>query len=186
MAKHVRGMQFLITLLLLIGLTLPAWSQEAAPKQSEGPHGSVLAAKLGPDDWFLPVTSVEWGAPDRWSLTARYVHLFDKDRDHKPRLDNLTVILSPGTDGGRFGIGYQGIFAFKDHKDLALFLEPRAVLLRTWGNPLETKPNRTFVGAEMRGALSFICNIGVGWYRQISSHEGRPDSFWGIHIGFGI
>ncbi len=84
------------------------------------------------------------------------------------------------------GIGYQGIFTFKDKKDLAIILESRAVLLRTWGSPLETIANRTLMGIELRGAIIFLCNITVGWYRPVSSGEGPSDSFMGLHVGVGI
>ena len=170
----------------IIGISVPALCQEAALKQSEEHHGSVLAAKLGPDDVILPVTAVEWGTPDRWSLTARYILMFTRDRDHRSRIDSVTAALIPGTDGARLTAGYQGIFKVFGMKDAALFVEPRAVLLRTWGHPLRTKPDRTFAGAEMNLSTGFFGGLGAGWYRQISSHEGRPDSFWGIHIGFGI
>lgn len=171
--------------LLLLGLTLPAWSQEEAPPAKKR-RPVQLMKRLGPQDVLAPITSIEWGTPDRWSFTTRYIHMFDKERDYLRWRNNFTVTLSPGTDGGRFGIGYQGITFPKGKTDFEIFTEARAVLLHTWGNPLETKANRTFVGAEIRGALFVICNIGVGWYRQISSHEGRPDSFWGFHVGFGI
>jgi len=170
---------------LLAVPALPAWSQEApAPERKD--RSTALAWMLGPDDVLLPITSVEWGAPDRWSFTSRYAHMFDKDRDNKPWLNNFTISLSPGTDGGRFGIGWQGIYSLKKGSDLGIFAEARAVLLRTWGHPLQTGADRTFAGAEIRGALGFVCNLGVGWYRQISSHEGPADSFWGVHIGIGI
>lgn len=185
MSNRLRLIQSMLTGLTLIALALPGWSQD--PPETEKKQRPVrLVWNLGPQDVILPVTSVEWGIPDRWSLTARYIHMFDQDRDDKPWLNNFTISLSPGTDGGRLGIGYQGIYTPPGKSDMALFAEARAVLLRTWGNPLETEANRTFAGIEVRGALSFICNVGVGWYRQVSSHEGPPDSFWGMHIGFGI
>ena len=97
---------------LILGSTLRGWSQDTPPPEDK-PKGFALAVELGPDDVFLPITSIEWGIPDRWSFTARYIHMFDKDRDNKPFLNNLTVSLSPGTDGGRLGIGWQGIYSLK-------------------------------------------------------------------------
>lgn len=67
---------------------------------------------------------------------------------------------------------------FKDRKNLAVFIEARAVFLRAWGNPLETMPNRTFMGAELTGAFGFLGNIAVGWYRQITSLGPAADSLY--------
>ncbi len=182
-SSPVRNFSFLGVLLL--ALALPAWSQEkpsAPPKKS---HRSWM--DLSDQDKIVP-SSVEWGTPDRWSLTGRYIHFFEKDRDNKRWLHNLTVNLSPGMDGGRLGVGYQGIFSPKviSDSDFAMFFEGRAVLLRTWSNPLETEANRTFVGAEIRFAPTFLFNIGVGYYRQVSSSDGSRDSFWGYHVGVGM
>lgn len=172
--------------LFLLALALPAWSQEEPSTSPKKEHRSWMM--LSDQDAIVPVTSVEWGIPDRWSLTARYVHMFEKDRNHKKWLNNLTVALSPGTDGGRLGVGYQGIFSpdSTSKPDWAMFIEGRAVLLRTWSNPLETEANRTFVGAEIRFAPTIFFNIGGGYYRQVSSSDGSHDSFWGYHIGIGM
>lgn len=179
-----RGAAILFAVLCMI---VPAvvTCQETATDAKRS-HPVRLAWSLGPDDVLLPITSVEWGVPDRWSFTARYVHMFTRDRDHQPRLDNLTIALIPGTDGGRLTVGYQGIFKVPGMKEASCFIEPRAVLLRTWGNPLATEPNLTFAGAEVRAAWAPLACLGIGYYRQISSPEGRTDSFWGVHFGFGI
>ena len=93
----------------LLGSASPSWSQQEAPARKESHvQGSCFFAT--DQDVFLPVTSIEWGIPDRWSFTSRYVHMFEKERDGKTRLHNLTVTLIPGTDGGRLGVGYQSVF----------------------------------------------------------------------------
>jgi hypothetical protein len=168
--------------LLLLALALPAWSQEDQPSPPKKTH-----MNLSDQDGIFP-TSVEWGTPDRWSFTMRYIHMFEKDPNNKRWLHNLTVTLSPGTDGGRLGVGYQAIFSPKvvSDPDFAMFFEGRAVLLRTWSNPLETEANRTYVGAEIRFAPTILSNIGVGYYWQVSSSYGSRDSFWGYHIGIGM
>lgn len=172
--------------LVLLAPAAPAWSQEepSAPPTKDRRSWMILSDQ----DAFVPITSVEWGTPDRWSFTARYVHFFQRDRDHKPWLHNLTVALSPGTDGGRLGVGYQGIVEPDkvSKPDWAMFIEARAVLLRTWGNPLETEADRTFVGAEIRFAPIIFLNIGGGYYWPVSSSGGSRDAFWGYHIGIGI
>ena len=165
----------------------PVWSQESEetekPKKSGGGRGML---QLSDQDVILPITSIEWGTPDRWSITSRYVHMFQKDRDNKTWLHNLSITLSPGISGGRFGIGYQGIFSPRSIPDFGVFSEARVVLLRTWGNPLSTVTNRTFIGAEIRGSLSFLFNIGIGYYKQISAPNSDRDQFYGFHVGVGI
>jgi hypothetical protein len=50
--------------------------------------------------------------------------------------------------------------------DFGVFSEARVVLLRTWGNPLSTDTDLTFVGAEIRTAVSFLLNLGVARQTQ--------------------
>ena len=179
-----RSLQCSITALLTFTIATPAGSQEVA-KAWQGGHGRFLWA-LSEDDTVMPVTSVEWGSPDRLSLTSRYVHLFTKDRNArplKPWIHGASVTLSPGTGGGRFGVGYQGVWRIGK---VPILPEARLVLLRTWGNPLQTGPNRTFAGAEVRCSLVGVANAGAGWYRRISGLDGRGESFWGFHVGLGM
>jgi hypothetical protein len=165
----------------------PVWAQESEQttkqKKSGGGRGML---QLSDQDVILPITSIEWGTPDRWSITSRYVHMFEKDRDNKTWLHNLSISLSPGIAGGRLGIGYQGIFSPRSMPDFGVFSEARAVLLRTWGNPLSTVTNRTFVGAEIRSSLSFLINLGIGYYKQISDANGNRKDFYAFHVGVGI
>jgi hypothetical protein len=74
----------------------------------------------------------------------------------------------------------------KRGSDLAVLSEARAVLLRTWGHPLVTRADRSFVGGELRSSLTGLVNVGVGYYRQVSGVEDDRDSFWGFHVGVGI
>lgn len=172
---------------LLLGPALPSWSQEEAPAK-KGSHVQGTCLFVTDQDVFVPVTSIEWGTPDRWSFTSRYVHMFEKDRDGKTRLHNLTVTLIPGTDGGRLGVGYQAIFIPDpvSRPDWAMFLEARAVLVRTWESPLETEANRTLVGGELRFAPTPFLNVGAGYYWQISPAGEPRDAFWGFHVGVGM
>ena len=179
--RHILKVSYVVSLLLLFAH--PVWSQDSL--QTANPKKSS-PFQLSDQDVILPITSIEWGTPDRWSITSRYVHMFEKDRDNKTWLNNLSITLSPGTTGGRFAIGYQGIYTPKSMGDYAILSEVRAVLLRTWGNPLATLPNRTFVGAEIRTSLSFLFNVGIGYYKQISNLNDDRKDFYGFHVGVGI
>jgi hypothetical protein len=184
-----RVVRFLGAALLLLALALPARSQEARPPAPhKKPHGSWLLSRPSDQDVILYISSAQWGTPDRWSFTSLYAHMFEKQEDRNTRLwlNSLTITLSPGTAGGRFGVGYGGIFTPKHGADLAILSGARVVLLRTWGNPLATGADRTFVGTEIGGSLSFLINLGAGHYWQISATDGRRESFWGFHVGVGI
>ncbi|MFC1572682.1 hypothetical protein ACFL6M_03685 [Candidatus Eisenbacteria bacterium] len=183
--KHILNVPLTVFLLLLI--VHPVWAQESEQttkqKTSGGGRGML---QLSGQDVIVPITSIEWGTPDRWSITSRYVHMFGTDRDNKTWLHDLSISLSPGIAGGRLGIGYQGIFSPRSMKDFGIFTEARAILLRTWGNPLSTVPNRTFIGAEIRSSLSFLINLGIGYYSQISVSDDDREDFYGFHVGVGI
>lgn len=183
--RQILKVSYVVSLLLLFAH--PVWSQDslqtANPKKSSPRR---LMFQLSDQDVILPITSIEWGTPDRWSITSRYMHMFEKDRNNKTWLNNFTITLSPGTTGGRFGIGYLSIYDPGSETYLDIISEARVVLLRTWGNPLTTLPNRTFVGAEIRTSLSFLFNVGIGYYIQISGPDSDREQFYGFHVGIGI
>ena len=164
----------------LLVLAFPARSDDAISAQKKSPP-SWMALRLSERDVYLFVSSAEWGIPDRWSLTTRYIHMFTEDRDHATWVNCFTAALAPGSDGARLGAGYHAIYT--PHEILG---EARVVLLRTWGNPLETDAGRTFAGAEVRVSVTGVVNVGAGYYRRIAGAESRSDSFWGYHLGVGM
>ena len=183
--RHIHCLLYAVILLFVFAS--PVWSQESEQtekqKKSGGGRGML---KLSDQDVIVPITSIEWGTPDRWSITSRYVHLFGEDRDNKTWLHNLSISLSPGISGGRLGIGYQGIFSPRSIQDFAVFSEARVVLLRTWGNPLSASPDQTYIGGELRMSLSFLLNLGIGYFTKISDADGPEEDFYGFHVGIGI
>jgi hypothetical protein len=178
-------------ILFLLVVAAPAWGWTRT-ETSGGPRlRKLLLHQPSDQDVILTISSIEWGAPDRWSFTSRYVHMFEKKavRDVKPWLNNLSVTLSPGISGGRLGVGYVGIGGPKGGwfgSGLPIIFESRAVLLRTWGNPLVTATDRTCAGVELRLGFTGLVNVGGGYYRRISAPDSRPDGFWGLHAGVGI
>jgi len=182
--------QFITKALCVISLFLlianPVWSQDAGQDANQQETKKIrLVFELSEKDFIFPVTSIEWGAPDRWSFTSRYLHMLDKTPHDSGWLHNLGATLSPGTDGGRLGVGYAGFLTLKSKPDFTFITEVRAVLLRTWGNPLSTDPNHTFVGAELRVSIVLI-NLGAGYYKHISDSNVDLDDFIGFHVGFGL
>jgi len=140
---------------------------------------------------LLPITAVEWGAPDRWSFTTMYVSSVWRDEDEvenkKTWHSNLHATLSPGLSGGRLGLGYGLIYDPPEWGDFGIVSSFRAVLLRSWGHPLSASAGRTYAGAELKVSLSFLLSISVGYYSQISDPgNDSTEEFWGFHCGFGI
>ena len=183
--QHILGVPFVICVLFLFTQTVQSQDSARTANQNKSRNHRLMLS-LSDQDIFLPISSLEWGIPDRWSFTSRYIHMFNKDRNDKTWLNNLCITLSPGTAGGRLAIGYQGIFSPKSMPDFAVFGEARLVLLRTWAKPLSTATHCTFIGAEIRSSLSALVNLGVGYFTQISNSAGRRKSFYGLHIGLGI
>ncbi len=173
----------IVTILLLFLCTNTILSQESEKKEKPN-QGFVF--RLSEQDVILPITSIEWGHPDRWSFTSRYIHSFEKERKRRLWQNNLGLSISPGLSGGRLGVGYLGIYSPPSLREFALFIELRSVLLRTWGNPLSTIPNTTFVGAELKICLSWLINLGAGYYSPITNSNENINPFWGFHFGIGI
>jgi len=175
------------TVFLLFLVVNSVWCQESEQKEKQQKtRKSKLMWRLSEQDVILPITSIEWGIPDRWSFTSRFVHELGKDRDGKEWFHSLCVTVSPGISGGRFAVSYHNIYDPKSSTDFGILSEARIVLLRTWGNPLSTLPNLTFVGAEFRTGFSWLINFGIGYYSQISDSNGSREQFYGLHVGVGI
>jgi hypothetical protein len=178
------------TVFIILFITLFAFqalgqnTDQSDPKQNPSNKKSMF--RLSERDIILPITSIEWGIPDRWSITSRYIRELDEKKDKRTWYNSFSLSISPGISGGRIGFGYLGLFDPRSMSDFGIFAEARIVFLRTWWNPLSTSSNRTFWGGELRVALSFLLNLGIGYYKQISDSDDPKDDFGGFHIGVGI
>ena len=112
------------------------------------------------------------------------MHSLDKERKGKIWRNHMGVILSPGISGGRIGINYLGIYSPVSRGDFSILSQLQGVLLRTWGNPLSTSSNTTFVAAEIKISLFGFLNFSTGYYSPITNENSK--SFWGFHFGVGI
>jgi hypothetical protein len=167
----------------------PAWCRT----RTEAGRGPLLRRLLlvhhGEHVTVLSLSSVEWGAPDRWSFTSRAGYLFGSEsaRDGARWIHAIALTASPGISGGRLGLGYQFVPSLGRHSDVSLLGEVRAVAMRTWGHPLVVGAGRTFAGVELRASLVGFLNAGVGWFGQIGGvTSGERDHFWGCHFGVGV
>jgi hypothetical protein len=62
---------------LLFTNTIFSQESEEKDKTKEKPNQG-LVFRLSEQDVILPVTSIEWGHPNRWSFTSRYIDSFEK------------------------------------------------------------------------------------------------------------
>lgn len=177
-------MRRLLLFLFLLICVSNIYSEESKKKKHSG-MGKFFLIKLSEQDKIMPIILIEWGQPDRWSFTARYIHDFHKEKTSITWRNNAGIFLSPGVSGGRLGVGYLGIYSpsSKSLQGTGLLSEIRAVMLRTWGNPLSTSSDTTFAGAEFKLSF-FIFNVCAGYYSPISNKEIEP--FWGMHFGIGV
>ncbi len=173
--------------IFLMFLVQPSWSQDTEDRDAfRKPRNKRLMFQFSDQDLLLPITSIEWGSPDRWSFTSRYVHMFEKDRDNKIWLNNFCATLSPGISGGRLAIGYNCIFSPSSVPHFSLLSEIRAVILRTWGNPLYADTDQTFAGAEIRFSPGGWLNVGFGYFKPISDSNKSRKNIYEMHFGVGI
>ena len=109
------GFNPITALLILFLLVNPTLGQDSEPdeqqQKSDNRKGWI---QFSDGSILLPITAIEWGAPDRWSFTSLYVSSVwraeDEVENKKTWHHNLHASLSPGLSGGRFGIGYGLIF----------------------------------------------------------------------------
>ncbi|MCK4980500.1 MAG: hypothetical protein KAS62_08895 [Candidatus Delongbacteria bacterium] len=174
-----------VILVLILFSTGSIFCQETEPTEKAKKKPKQQFFRLTERDVILPITSIEWGEPDRWSFTARYIHMFGHTKNKEVWKNNLGISISPGWSGGRAGIDYIGIYSPENLSgEFALFTQFRAVVLRTWGNPLTAAPDNTYAGAELKICVSWLLDLGVGYYYPVS--DTKIDPFFGFHIGVGI
>ena len=64
---------------------LPALSQDSLQTTiQKKSKNNRLSIPLSEQDIMLPVTSIEFGSPDRWSFTSRFIHSCHIERNIDP------------------------------------------------------------------------------------------------------
>ena len=175
---------FLIILILLMTAFLSG-QEEQKTEEKKKPKQQFF--KVTERDVILPITSIEWGEPDRWSFTARYIHMFGDTKNKEVWKNNVGISVSPGWSGGRAGIDYIGIYSPENMSgEFALFTQFRGVVLRTWGNPLVATPDQTYAGAELKICITWLLDLGVGYYYPLTDSGEKTEPFYGFHFGIGI
>jgi hypothetical protein len=97
----------------------------------------------------------------------------------------FTVQADAGSGGGKLSLGV-GARAHVEEPDFrgTVGVGLRASLVRTWGSPIGTEPDLTYLGPELDLSIIRInLNLGVLW--RVSGHAGSSALFsWGL--GFGL
>lgn len=175
-----------IIVLILLG-TGSVFCQETEPTEKAKKNPKRNFFRLSEQDVILPITSIEWGQPDRWSFTARYIHMFGDEKKKTIWKNNVGLSISPGWSGGRFGVDYIGIFCPEYLSGgYDMFAQLRGVILRTWGNPLVARTDNTYVGAELKICITWLLDLGVGYYYPVTDTGDNVEPFYGFHLGIGI
>ena len=175
-----------ISVLILL-CTVSVFAQETEPTEKAKNNPKRQFFKVTERDVILPITSIEWGEPDRWSFTARYIHMFGDTKNKEVWKNNVGISVSPGWSGGRVGIDYIGIYSPEVLSgEFAMFFQLRGVVLQTWGNPLVAVTDNTYVGAELKICLTWLLDMGVGYYYPVTDTGDNVEAFYGFHFGIGI
>ena len=87
----------LIIVVILMSLLCSGGASSQEPEKKSRPN-QKLVIRLSEQDVILPITSIEWGHPDRWSFTSRYVHGFEKERKRRTWQNNIALLLFGGVE----------------------------------------------------------------------------------------
>ena len=92
--------------------------------------------------------------------------------------------LDAGSGGGKFSLGL-GAYANVDEKDFkgTAGVAFRVALARTWGNPIGTEPDLTYLGPELDLSILRI-NLTLGVLFRVNGDRGAGALFsWGLGYG---
>jgi hypothetical protein len=166
----------------------PAPSPSASPEETEitVDKGTHVAAGIG------------FGGPLGAGLSLRLLHGLGADvREGQDRVKavcavpiahcarGFTLEADAGSGGGKLSLGI-GARAHVHEEDFrgTVGVGLRASVARTWGSPIGTEPNLTYLGPELDlGIVRVNLTLGVLW--RVSGQGGASALFsWGV--GFGL
>jgi hypothetical protein len=167
--------------------------EEPSPKQASRPETEITVDKA-----TQVAVGIGFGGPIGAAASLRVLHGLGADvREGNDRVKAVCAVPIPhcaqgflfqadaGSGGGKLSLGI-GARARVDEEDLrgTVGVALRASLVRTWGSPIGTEPNLTYLGPELDlSILRFNLTLGVLW--RLSGHTGASAVFgWGI--GFGL
>jgi hypothetical protein len=127
---------------------------------------------LSDDSGILLLSSIEYGIPERLSLSTMYIKRIADSW-------SMNFILSPGVSGFKVRTGIT--YGWQQYHPLIHF---NFALIRTWGSPIKVKSKETICGIELRASAIILMDI--GYYLRISDIDSKEDKFFGVHFGIGI
>jgi hypothetical protein len=149
------------------------------PPAPAGPAGPAAPAADEPaEDAIEPAFNVEVGSPLK--LSANLGIRLPLGASGYGR--GLLLQVQPGLGGGSLNIGYVPVSFGGDGMQL-ISVGAKAKLLRTWGSPWGTEPDRTYAGFEAGFAVGFKLAVGVLW--RLDSGAG-DDTLFTWTVGFGM
>jgi hypothetical protein len=177
---------WVITVACLVSASPSAGQEEKAPTEVTLDKDTQVAVGVG------------FGGPIGAAASVRVLHGLGADvREGEDRVKAFCALPIPhcaqgfliqadaGSGGGKLSLGI-GARARVDDEDFhgTVGASLRASLVRTWGSPIGTEPNLTYLGPELDlSILRFNLTLGVLW--RVSGQAGASAIFaWGI--GFGL
>jgi len=197
----------LVVMASLVGLVSPSAAQEppAAPPPAvaeQAPPATVPASRstteMTVDKATHLTAGMGFGGPLGATASLRILHGLGADvRDGKDRVKAVCAVPIPhcaqgftfqvdaGSGGGKLSLGV-GARARVEEPDFrgTVGVGLRASLARTWGSPIGTDPDLTYLGPELDLSIVKVnLNVGVLW--RVSGQGGASTLFsWGL--GFGL
>jgi hypothetical protein len=182
----------------------PALPPPAEPPASPAPGppsskpGSKPETEITLDKATQVGFGIGFGGPIGAAASFRVLHGLGADvREGDDRVKAVCAVPIPhcaqgflfqvdaGSGGGKLSLGI-GARARVDDEDFkgTVGVSLRASVLRTWGSPIGTEPNLTYLGPELDlSVVRFTLTLGVLW--RVAGHTGASAVFgWGV--GFGL
>jgi len=171
----------------------PPAGEPLPPKPTARPETEITLDKA-----TQVAVGIGFGGPIGAAASVRVLHGLGADvREGDERVKAVCAVPIPhcaqgflfqadaGSGGGKLSLGI-GARARVDEEDFrgTVGVSLRAALVRTWGSPIGTEPNLTYLGPELDlSIVRFNLTLGVLW--RVSGHAGASAVFgWGI--GFGL
>lgn len=171
----------------------PVAVEAPSPKLASRPETEITV-----DKGSQVAAGVGFGGPVGAAASVRLLHGLGADvREGRDRVKAVCAVPIPhcaqgfllqadaGTGGGKLSLGV-GARARVEEEDFrgTVGVGLRASLVRTWGSPIGTEPDLTYLGPELDlSVLRVNLTLGVLW--RVSGQTGASALFsWGV--GFGL
>ena len=184
-----------ILTVVCISMSTPLRGADDSPPAAVGASPTLPAqTEVTIDRKNMFVGGVGFGGPLGASATLGLLHGLGADvAEDSERVNAVCAAPIPhcahgfllqadaGTGGGKLSLGL-GARARVESEDFrgAVGLDVRLSVARTWGSPIGTEPDLTYVGPELGFSIVHVgVNLGVLW--RVSGHGGSTAVFsWGL------